>query len=64
MSHFQIFEKVLSILKNFLNVPDSKKGKFIFKTLNLNIIDGKFFLSGVGNSWRKDSQAEENRYLI
>ena len=50
--HFQIFEKILSFLKNVLKVP-----------LNLNIVVDKLF-SCVGNSWRKESQAEENRYLI
>ena len=49
---FQIFDKILSFLKNVLKVP-----------LNLNIVVDKLF-SCVGNSWRKESQAEENRYLI
>ena len=41
----------------------AKKINYIFKPLNLNIIVDKLF-SCVGNSWRKESQAEENRYLI
>ena len=40
-----------------------KKVNYIFKPLNLNVIVDKLF-SCVGNSWRKESQAEENRYLI
>ena len=40
-----------------------KKVNYIFKSLNLDIIVDKLF-SCVGNSWRKESQAEENRYLI
>ena len=41
----------------------ARKVNYIFKPLNLNIIVEKLF-SGVVNSLRKDSQAEENRYLI
>ena len=41
----------------------AKKLNYIFRTLNSNIIVDKFF-SCVVNSWRKDSQAEENKYLI
>ena len=41
----------------------AKKVNYIFKPLNLNITVDKLF-SCVGNSWRKKSQAEENRYLI
>ena len=41
----------------------AKKVNYIFKSLNLNIIVDKLF-SCIGNSWRKESQAEENRYLI
>ena len=39
-----------------------KKVNHIFKPLKLNIIADKIF-SCVVNSWRKESQAEENRYL-
>ena len=41
----------------------AKKVNYIFKPLNLNITVDKLF-SCFGNSWRKESQAEENRYLI
>ena len=41
----------------------AKKVNYIFKPLHLNIIVDKLFFSGVVNSWRKDSQAKENRYL-
>ena len=40
-----------------------KKVNYIFKPLNLNIIVDKFF-PYVVNSWRKESQAEENKCLI
>ena len=40
-----------------------KKVNYISKPLNLNIIADKLF-SCVGNSERKESQAEENWYLI
>ena len=36
---------------------------YIFRPLNSNIIVDKLF-SCVVNSWRKESQAEENKYLI
>ena len=41
----------------------AKKVKYIFKPLNLNLVVDKIF-SCVVNSWRKESQAEENKYLI
>ena len=41
----------------------AKKVNYIFKPLNLNIIVDKLF-SCVVNSWRKESQVEENRYLV
>ena len=41
----------------------AKKVNYIFKPLNLNIAVDKLF-SCVVNSWRKESQDEENRYLI
>ena len=41
----------------------AKKVNYIFKPLNLNLVDEKIF-SCVVNSWRKESQAEENKYLI
>ena len=41
----------------------AKKVNYIFKPLNLNLIVDKIF-SCVVNSWRKESQAEENKYLI
>ena len=40
-----------------------EKVNYIFKPLNLNIIVDKFF-PYVVNSWRKESQAEENKCLI
>ena len=41
----------------------AKKVNYIFKPLHLNSIADKLF-SCVMNSWRKESQAEENKYLI
>ena len=41
----------------------AKKLNYIFKSLNLYLIVDKIF-SFVVNSWRKESQAEENKYLI
>ena len=41
----------------------AKKVNYIFRPLNSNIIVDKFF-SCVVNSWIKESQAEENKYLI
>ena len=41
----------------------AKKVNYIFRPLNSNIIVDKLF-SCVVNSWRKESQAEENKYLI
>ena len=41
----------------------AKKVNYIFRPLNSNIIVDKL-LSCVANSWRKESQAEENKYLI
>ena len=41
----------------------ARKVNYIFKPLNLNLIVDQIF-SCVVNSWRKDSQAEENKYLI
>ena len=41
----------------------AKKVNYNFKPLNLNIIVNKVF-SCVVNSWRKERQAEENKYLI
>ena len=41
----------------------AKKVNYIFRLLNSNIIVDKIF-SCVVNSWRKESQAEENKYLI
>ena len=41
----------------------SKKVNYIFRPLNSNIIVDKLFSCAV-NSWRKESQAEENKYLI
>ena len=41
----------------------AKKVNYIFKPLNLNLIVDKIF-SCVSNSWRKETQAEENKYLI
>ena len=41
----------------------AKKVNYIFKPLNFNIIVDKLF-SWVDNSWRKESKAEENKYLI
>ena len=41
----------------------TKKVNYIFRPLNSNIIVDKLF-SCVVNSWRKESQAEENKYLI
>ena len=41
----------------------AKKLNYIFKSLNLYLIVDKIF-SFVVNSWRKESQAKENKYLI
>ena len=41
----------------------AKKVNYIFRPLNSNIVADKLF-SCVVNSWRKESQAEENKYLI
>ena len=41
----------------------AKKVNYIFKLLNLNLVVDKIF-SCVVNSWRKEGQGEENKYLI
>ena len=41
----------------------AKKVNYIFKPLSLNLISDKIF-SCVDNSWRKEIQAEGNKYLI
>ena len=41
----------------------AKKVNYIFRPLNSNIVADKLF-SCVVNSWRKENQAEENKYLI
>ena len=41
----------------------TKKVNYIFRPLNSDVIVDKPF-SCVANSWRKESQAEENKYLI
>ena len=41
----------------------AKKVNYIFRPINSNIIVDKIFPCVV-NSWRKQSQAEENKYLI
>ena len=41
----------------------AKKVNYIFRPLNSNITVDKLF-SCVVNSWRKESQAKENKYLI
>ena len=41
----------------------AKKVNYIFKPFKLNIIVDKVFSCAV-NSWQKENQAEENRYLI
>ena len=51
-----------SFIKNVLNVPDSKVN-YIFRLLNSKIIVDKLFSCAV-NSGRKESQAEEKKYLI
>ena len=40
-----------------------KKVNYIFEPLNLNLIVDKLF-SCVVNSWKKERQTEENKYLI
>ena len=47
----------------FLMSLTTKKVNYIFRPLNSNIIVDKLF-SCVVNSWRKESQAEKNKYLI
>ena len=43
--------------------PTAKKVNYIFRPVNSNIIVDKLF-SCVVNSWRNESQVEENKYLI